>query len=324
MSAFSIVIPSYNDREKLARCLTSLNRLQSPPGGHEVLVALDGSRDGSREMLEEADTTWPGLPLRVFVLEHNQGRSAARNRALSAARGEWIAFLDADLEVSPDWLIQLQSVQDRHTVVAVGAMRYRILDARGQERPLKRYQHYLQTRGPWKCRHGQTILARYFYTCNSCVHRSLMERAGLFDEELRVWGGEDIDMGLRLGEAGALLRYAPGALALHGQERSFRQHCQNLEAFGEHSLTHLLTRHPGLERELSLSRLQGSGAEARLLRALDKHWVRRLLLGWEALSNGLGFGEKLYDLCVFLHYAGGWRRAHEGNDKDPVARGSGK
>lgn len=308
----SVVIPSYNDRDKLARCLASLERLLPAGGPHEVVVVLDGSTDGSLELLQQADRHWPGLPLDWQALPENRGRSAARNRALERARGQWIAFLDADLEVAPDWLQQLQSVQQDPGVIAVGAMRYRILDERGGERPLRRYQHYLQTRGPWKCRHGQQILPRYFYTCNACVHRSLVERAGPFDEQLRVWGGEDIDMGLRLGQAGGRLVYAPGALALHGQERSFRRHCANLAAFGEHSLPRLLARHPGLEKDLSLGRITGVGPEARLLRLLDRPSVRQLLLAWEESTNGLGWGERLYDLCVFLHYAGAWRQLRDG------------
>jgi GT2 family glycosyltransferase len=308
MSLISVVIPSYNDRDKLARCLDSLSRLRPPEGGHEIVVVLDGSTDGSRELLEHAERRWPDLPLSWQALPENRGRSAARNQAIARARGRWIAFLDADLEVAPDWLLTLRSVQTESEVVAVGAMRYRILDERGGERPLKRYQHYLQTRGPWKCRHGQTILPRYFYTCNACVHRDLLDRAGPFDEELRVWGGEDIDMGLRLAQAGGRLVYAPAALALHGQERSFRRHCANLAAFGEHSLPRLLARHPGLMDDLSLARITGPGLEARLLRLLDRPALVRLLLAWEEGVNGLGWSERLYDLCVFLHYAGAWRR----------------
>ena len=308
MSRVSVVIPSYNDGGKLERCLDSLARLNPLPGGHEIIVALDGSTDGSAEMLQQADRRWPGLPLSWQALPVNRGRSAARNTALALARGEWVAFLDADLEVSPDWLEQLRAVQADPSIVAVGAMRYRILDPRGNERPLKRYQHYLQTRGPWKCRHGQTILPRYFYTCNSCVSRALLDKAGPFDEELRVWGGEDIDMGLRLGQAGGRLVYTPGALALHGQERSFRKHCLNLAAFGEHSLPRLLGHHPDMLTELSLDRIEGGGAEARLLRLLDHQALRTLVLAWEEHTNGWGWSERLYDLCVFLHYAGGWRR----------------
>jgi hypothetical protein len=175
---------------------------------------------------------------------------------------------------------------------------------------LKRYQRYLETRGPWKFRDQPLMPARYFYTCNSSVHRGLLERAGPFDERLRGWGGEDIDMGLRLEQAGGRLRPCRAARALHAQERPFAAHCANLEWLGREGLRHLVAAHPGLLRELQLDRLLPTAAGGRPRPLLELAWrlrLHRLLLGLE--TAGLPLSERLYDLVVFLHYAGGYRTA---------------
>ena len=70
----------------------------------ELIVVDDGSSDGTREILERAD--WPD---RVLVLRHerNQGKGAAVRTALGAARGEFAAIFDADLEYDPSDLAKL-------------------------------------------------------------------------------------------------------------------------------------------------------------------------------------------------------------------------
>lgn len=335
----SIIIPSYNDGPRLARCLDSLLAQRGSPGPFEVIVALDGSSDGSGPMLRrgcglDASSSgpldawvdvgaWRELGLRAVELPENRGRSAARNAALAEASGQYLCFLDADLRVGPHWLRDLRRCASAPEVVAVGEMVYepwpdQPLDeglllaqpaAEARRRAaLKRHQRYLETRGPWKFRDQAQMPARYFYTCNSCVHHSLLRRAGLFDERLRGWGGEDIDMGLRLGEAGARLVYCREARALHAQERSFAQHCRNLEMLGREGLALLLERHPRLVGLLQVERLLPArlgGRPQPLLVAAHSLGMRHLLLAFE--ESGLPLPERLYDLTVFLHYAGAYR-----------------
>jgi GT2 family glycosyltransferase len=335
----SIIIPSYNDGARLARCLDSLCAQDTSPGSWEVLVTLDGSTDGSRELLRrgcQGDAAsggpldalvepgaWSALPLRVVDLPENRGRSAARNAALAVAQGEWLCFLDADLRVGPNWLRELRACARARDVVSVGEMVYEAWPQRPldpallaaepraealRRAALKRYQLYLETRGPWKHREQATMPARYFYTCNSCVHRSLLTAAGPFEERLRGWGGEDIDMGLKLGEAGAKLVYCKQARALHAQERSFARHCENLEELGREGLALLLERHPDLVRLLQVDRLLPArlgGRPLSLLVAARALGLQHLLVRLEAA--GLPFPERLYDLTVYLHYAGAYR-----------------
>jgi glycosyltransferase involved in cell wall biosynthesis len=84
----TVVIPCYNAAPFLGAAIESvLNQSQSPL---EILVIDDGSTDRSAAIAESY-----GPPVRV-VSQKNQGESIARNRGIDEARGDWVAFLDAD------------------------------------------------------------------------------------------------------------------------------------------------------------------------------------------------------------------------------------
>ena len=93
----SIVIPVYNTGKYLRRGLDSL--LAQTCGDWEAVCIDDGSTDGSAAVLEE----YAARDARFRVLrQENSGVSAARNRGIQEARGEWVTFLDADDWFSPE------------------------------------------------------------------------------------------------------------------------------------------------------------------------------------------------------------------------------
>ena len=101
----SILIPVYNAERYLERCLDSV--LAQTYGSFEIVAIDDGSSDGSPAIL---DAYAQREPKRVRV-EHraNAGAAEARNRAIELARGEYVAFLDNDDWLDPDFLEQLAS-----------------------------------------------------------------------------------------------------------------------------------------------------------------------------------------------------------------------
>jgi O-antigen/teichoic acid export membrane protein len=92
----SVIVPAYNEARSIVRCLEALRREWRP--GIEVIVADDGSTDGTPDVVE---TRFPGF--RVLRLPH-RGSAAARTAALATARAPRIAFLDADCVPDPGWL----------------------------------------------------------------------------------------------------------------------------------------------------------------------------------------------------------------------------
>lgn len=103
-SLISVIIPVYNCREYIARCMDSV--LAQTYRNMEVLLIDDGSTDGSDVLCNQ----YPSVDSRVKVLHiPHSGVSAARNVGLEKAGGEYIAFVDADDHVSPTMLVTLRS-----------------------------------------------------------------------------------------------------------------------------------------------------------------------------------------------------------------------
>ena len=92
----SVVVPTFNRCTLLERALTSVR--QQTVSAEEVIVVDDGSRDGTREMVE---ARFPDVRL---LSQSNQGVSAARNTGIREATGNWIALLDSDDEWLPEKL----------------------------------------------------------------------------------------------------------------------------------------------------------------------------------------------------------------------------
>jgi glycosyltransferase involved in cell wall biosynthesis len=98
----SVVIASYNRRALLERTLRALEEGRVPAGGVEVLVADNGSTDGTAELLA-AERARGRLDLRIVTVAE-PGKSVALNAAMPQARGSILAFTDDDVVPEPGWL----------------------------------------------------------------------------------------------------------------------------------------------------------------------------------------------------------------------------
>lgn len=105
----SIIIPVYNVEKYLARAVTSI--LAQTSADLELILVDDASQDGSAAIMAECAAR--DARVRCIVLPENQGVSAARNRGLDEARGEWIAFCDGDDWYAPDYLGKMLELAER-------------------------------------------------------------------------------------------------------------------------------------------------------------------------------------------------------------------
>ena len=102
----TIIIPSFNAADKIARCFTSLRAIDLYASEYEVLFIDDCSTDGTYEMTQRACTEQPNW--RALRLEQNSGSpSRPRNHGIDVARGQYIYFLDCDDELLPGALRKL-------------------------------------------------------------------------------------------------------------------------------------------------------------------------------------------------------------------------
>lgn len=95
----SVIIPAYNAATTLVRCLTSL--CAQDDEDYEVIVVDDGSSDATASVCAQFDVAMLRNPERV-------GPAMSRNRGADAARGEYLAFTDADCVPPPDWLSNIR------------------------------------------------------------------------------------------------------------------------------------------------------------------------------------------------------------------------
>ena len=105
----SIIVPVYQVVDYVGVCVESL--LRQTYKNLEILLVDDGSTDGSGEICDE----YANRDNRIRVIhQENQGLSAARNTGLDQALGEYVAFVDSDDAVLPDFIETLYDLADRY------------------------------------------------------------------------------------------------------------------------------------------------------------------------------------------------------------------
>ncbi len=111
MPEVSVIIPTYNRAEYVTQAIDSV--LAQTYTDYEIIVVDDGSTDKTREVLE------PYMDKIAYIYQENTGVSAARNRGIKAAKGDWVAFLDSDDEWLPGKLtVQIRAVERHPQLVA--------------------------------------------------------------------------------------------------------------------------------------------------------------------------------------------------------------
>ena len=98
----TVVVLNYNGRNFLRNCFSSLELINYPKSKYEVLLVDNGSTDDSAEFVE-SNFPW----VRIIKLHQNFGFGGGNNRGVKFAKGQYIAFLNNDTEVTKNWLLEL-------------------------------------------------------------------------------------------------------------------------------------------------------------------------------------------------------------------------
>lgn len=280
----SVVIPAFNAAGTLGEQLEALAR-QTYRGRWEAIVADNGSSDATRELAESFRGRIPGL--RVIDASIRRGAAAARNIGAGAARGEVLAFCDADDVLDADWLLALAKATEAHAFVA-GAIDHETLNPD-------------TSRGwAWRSHVSEAPLGLrfkpYALSSNMAVHRGAFEEVGGFPEDLNIpssAAGEDIAISWSLQLAGHELHFEPTAIVAyrhrHGLRDMWRQHYSY--GFAEPVL-YKRFRHVGVP---SLGLLSMFAAYGRLIGRLPRllrpatrpSWIKMLAKRWGRLRGSI-------------------------------------
>ena len=180
----TIVIPLYNKESSIATALESVLAQTYP--NFEVMVVDDGSTDGGAAVVEG----YTDARIRL-IRQENAGVSAARNRGIEEAKGEYVAFLDADDEWMPEFLAEIVALQKEFSDCKAQATSY-VQCQNGEKKGI------ILNRLPFTGERG--VLTNYFevathsnppvWTGAICIERALLQELGGFP--LGIKSGEDL------------------------------------------------------------------------------------------------------------------------------------
>ncbi len=202
----SVVIPLYNKEKQIAYTLQSV--FEQTFQDFEIVVVDDGSTDNSVEEVEKFDDSRIRL-----IHQTNAGVSAARNRGIEEARGELIAFLDADDEWMPEYLATQYGLYQKYPECSVYACNYEFRDSEGKVTPT------IIRKLPFEGEDG--VLSNYFEVA-SCSHPPLWTSAVVIKKSaiqaiggfpIGIKSGEDLLTWARLAVSGTIA-YSRKSLAM--------------------------------------------------------------------------------------------------------------
>ena len=274
---FSVVIPTYNRKLILEKCLKALEQQHLTNGsavsGYEVVLVDDGSTDGTLEWLQENAADFP------HVRSHTQdhlGPAAARNLGVERSIGDTIIFIDSDLVVTAnflqahaDALIQGQLDVGSDRIFTYG----QVINTCNFDDPTA--EAYKLT----------DFSAAYFATGNVAIARKWLTKAGLFDTRFQLYGWEDLELGVRLKAHGLKLIKCPAAVGYHWHPPFALEQIPNL-----------------IDKEIQRGRMgvlfyqKHPIWEVRMM--IQMTWIHRLL--WGILSLGGNLNE--HTLAPFLQW----------------------
>jgi GT2 family glycosyltransferase len=212
-----VVVPNWNGARWLPGCLGSLAGQTRPPD--EIVVVDNGSEDDSLAVVARVA---PGA--RLIALPRNTGFAHAANRGLREADAAFVALVNTDVELAPDWLERTAAALEQDAELA--AVACKMVDLTDRARlydtgDILRRDGVCEQRGRRERDDGRFDAAGdVFAACAGAAlyRRSAVLGVGGFDERFFAYL-EDVDLGLRLRLAGWGCRYVP-TVAAHASEGS--------------------------------------------------------------------------------------------------------
>jgi hypothetical protein len=282
-STASVVVVSFNTRDLLRECLTSLREecARLPEGlSAEILVVDNASRDGSADMVA-AEFSGPGVPVRLIRSDVNLGFGVANNRAIEAAQGRYLVLLNSDAFFHSGALARAIAHMEADPSAGVGGAR--LVGRDGDWQPAARmFPSILRDAFVLTGLASRFPRSRFFSAAERTwadpgvpaevdwvtgafmiLRREALDKAGLFDPAFFLYC-EEVDLCRRIKDAGFHVRYWPDIVITHLHGESSRQ--VNAQVFSENESQVVLWR----MRSTLLYYCKHHGAKAWLARWLEE------------------------------------------------------
>lgn len=207
MKSVSVIVPIFNAERFLPYLFDCFDK-SSFAEGDEILLVDNGSKDCSHEMCMAQAEKHPGL-YRVLQYTEKADSYAARNHAVSQAKGDIFAFTDSDCKPLPAWLDNVRAVKEGF--VMAGKVELELIENNLWEH-FDRLVHLGQTES--------AIANNCVPTANMAVNREDYFKVGLFEER---FSGGDFEWSQRACRKGLTVKYVPEAFMYHPSRKTFEE-----------------------------------------------------------------------------------------------------
>jgi cellulose synthase/poly-beta-1,6-N-acetylglucosamine synthase-like glycosyltransferase len=223
----SVIVPIYNGEADLPELIRCLQAQTYPSDRVEYLLVDNGSCDRTATLLQTAvkEAASLGITLQYLQEDRIQSSYAARNTGIRAAKGEIIAFTDADCRPQPDWLDALIPPFSDSTIgVVVGEIvalpGKTLLEHHAERQKVLSQQHTLKH-----------PFYPYGQTANLAARRRVLEQVGLFRPYLTTGGDADLCWRIQQ-QSDWTLHFAPKAIVQHRHRSTLKDYHNQWRRYG--------------------------------------------------------------------------------------------
>jgi glycosyltransferase involved in cell wall biosynthesis len=262
----SVIVPHLNQEDYLRVGLTALRDQEDVTSEVEVIVV----DNGSRRMPEEVCADFPGTTL---LREDTPGPGPARNLGVEAAKGDILAFIDADCRAHPRWLHEIETAfTDQFVRVIGGDVQVGYVDP-AKPTFLEPYEAI------YSYRNDEHIAEGFSGAGNLAMRAEIMAKVGPF-AGLEV--AEDRDWGLRAVALGEPARYIPGMIVYHPARPTFADLARKWDRHIAHDLEDFLKKPAGMVKWLARAVAVGGSWLIEIPRVITSHRIAGAHQRWLA------------------------------------------
>ena len=200
MMFYSVIIPAYNARNTIEKCMLALTNQSIPKENYEVIVIDDGSTDNTSDIVKR-------FPVR-YIYQSNKGPATARNTGAKEAKGEIILFTDSDCIPGKNWIEEMVMPFNNPEVMAVkGAYKTKQRSLTARLAQIEFEERFEMLKKVESIDMVDTYSAAY--------RKSVFLSLGGFDPSFPVANNEDTDLSYKMSRSGYKMVFNPDAIVYH-------------------------------------------------------------------------------------------------------------
>lgn len=288
----SVIVPTYNRKEKLRQCLESLFNQDYSQEIFEIIVIDDGSTDGTRDMLKGLSSRQPNLR---YLFQSHKGPAAARNLGIKHAKANIVGFIDNDCILKNDWIRKMIDAHKLNNgVVAIGGL------TKVNQHNIKAVVSQFLSDGAIKTNINGKSEIIFSPTCNVSLKKIYLN-GERFSELFPLPAGEDLEFFWRLFKKGNRFIYMQNMEIFHNCHSNFKSFLRQAYMYGRGNyLVQYIHKDHSLLKEIktqnNISFFLGSIINFIKIPRFSYLLGRRLIHSW----NNFSFYEKFQ---IYIYFA---------------------